>query len=359
MKLTAVIMAGGKGERFWPKSRANCPKQFLSLTADGETMIQKTVKRLENLVEKQDIYIITNQEYLHLVKKQLPDLPKENIIAEPCPRNTAPCIGLAGAIIQKKYQDAVMLVLPSDHLIHAEEIYINTLKKAVKFASKGENLITLGIMPTYPETGYGYIKYLHDSSQDGIYDVECFVEKPDLETAKNYLRSREYLWNSGMFIWKASSILNNIKKYMPDLYTGLQPIANAYGTENFEKILMKNFPDLPAESIDFGIMEKAENIYTIPSSFGWDDVGNWLALERINATDNQGNLFDGDIISVDTRNCTVCANNKNNKTIALLGLDNLVIVDTPDALLICDKNSTQDIKKVLAEIRKQEKFNLL
>ncbi|MDE5737247.1 MAG: mannose-1-phosphate guanylyltransferase, partial [Oscillospiraceae bacterium] len=147
--------------------------------------------------------------------------------------------------------------------------------------------------------------------------------------------------------------------YMPDLYTGLQPIANAYGTENFEKILIKNFPDLPAESIDFGIMEKAENIYTIPSSFGWDDVGNWLALERINATDRNGNLFDGDIISVDTRNCTVCADNKNNKTIALLGLDNLVIVDTPDALLICDKNSTQDIKKVLAEIRKQEKFNLL
>ena len=359
MKLTAVIMAGGKGERFWPKSRANYPKQFLSLTADGETMIQKTVRRLKNLVAKQDIYIITNQEYLYLVKNQLPDLPKENIIAEPCPKNTAPCIGLASCMIQKKYQDAVMLVLPSDHLIHAEEIYLNTLKQAVAFAEKGENLITLGIMPTYPETGYGYIKYLHDSSQDGIYGVECFVEKPDLETAKNYLNSKKYLWNSGMFIWKASSILNNIKKYMPDLYTGLQPIANAYGTENFEKILMKNFPDLPAESIDFGIMEKAENIYTIPSSFGWDDVGNWLALERINATDNQGNLFDGDIISIDTQNCTVCADSKNNKTIALLGLNDLVIVDTPDALLICDKNSTQDIKKILAEIKKQEKFNLL
>ncbi|MDE6004669.1 MAG: mannose-1-phosphate guanylyltransferase [Oscillospiraceae bacterium] len=359
MKLTAVIMAGGKGERFWPKSRVSYPKQFLSLTSDGETMIQKTVKRLENLVEKQDIYIITNQEYLHLVEKQLPDLPKENIIAEPCPRNTAPCIALAGAIIQKKYQDAIMLVLPSDHLIHAEEIYINTLKKAVKFASEGENLITLGIMPTYPETGYGYIKYLRGSSQDGVYGVECFVEKPDLETAKKYLRSREYLWNSGMFIWKASSILNNIKKYMPDLYTGLQPIVNAYATENFEKILNQNFSNLPAESIDFGIMEKAENIYTIPSSFGWDDVGNWLALERVNATDSNGNLFDGDVISVDTRNCTVSADNKNNKTIALLGLHDLVIVDTPDALLICDKKSTQDIKKVLAEIRKQEKFDLL
>ena len=356
MKLTAVIMAGGKGERFWPKSRVNCPKQFLSLTSDGETMIQKTVKRLERLVAQEDIYIITNQQYLHLLEEQLPNLPKENIISEPCPRNTAPCIALAGAIIQKKYQDAVMLVLPSDHLIHAEEIYINTLKKAVKFALNGENLITLGIMPTYPETGYGYIKYLRGSSQDGVYGVECFEEKPDLETAKKYLRSREYLWNSGMFIWKASSILNNIQKYMPDLYTGLQPIVNAYGTENFEEILNKYFPDLPSESVDFGIMEKAENIYTIPSSFGWDDVGNWLALERINATDNHGNLFDNHVISVDTKNCTVCADGK---TIALLGVHDLVIVDTPDALLICDKKSTQDIKQILGEIKKQEKFDLL
>lgn len=356
MKLTAVIMAGGKGERFWPKSRVNCPKQFLALTSDGETMIQKTVRRLESLIAQEDIYIITNQEYLHLLKKQLPDLPEENMIAEPCPRNTAPCIGLAASVISKKYQDAIMFVLPSDHLIHAEEIYLNTLRRASEWAAEGENLITLGITPTYPETGYGYIKYLRGSGQNGVYGVECFVEKPDLQTAKSYLRSREYLWNSGMFIWKASSILKNIKKYMPDLYTGLQPIADAYGTENFEMVLNQKFPDLPSESIDFGIMEKAKNIYTIPGSFGWDDVGSWLALERINATDSDGNMFDGDIISVATRNCTVCADGK---TIALLGLHDLVVVDTPDALLVCDKKSTQDIKKVLAEIRKQQKFELL
>lgn len=362
MKLTAVIMAGGKGERFWPKSRVNCPKQFLSLTADGETMIQKTVRRLSDLIASEDIYILTNQNYLDLVRQQLPDLPEENLLAEPCPRNTAPCIGLAASVIAKKYQDAVMIVLPSDHLIHAEEIYLNTLRKAVLFAEQGENLITLGITPTYPETGYGYIKYQRGSGRNGIYGVECFVEKPDLLTAKNYLRSREYLWNSGMFIWKVSSILKKIQKHMPELAAGLEKISAAYDPghpENkgdFLKILNQEFPALPAESIDFGIMEKAEDIYTIPGSFGWDDVGSWLALERINATDSDGNFFDGDITGIQTRNCTVCGERK---YISLLGVHDLVVVDTRDALLICDKKHTQEIKKILSEIREQDRTELL
>ncbi len=356
MKLTAVIMAGGKGERFWPKSRSGCPKQFLSLTADGETMIQKTVNRLKPLVAPEDMYIVTNAAYMELIAQQLPDLPRENVIAEPCARNTAPCVGLAAAVIQKKYGDAVMFVLPSDHLIHAEEMYIDTLRKAASAAEAGRNLLTLGITPTYPETGYGYIKYVRGSGRDGIYSVERFVEKPDLPTAKDYLKSGGYLWNSGMFIWKASSILANIEQYMPDLYEGLQPIAAAYGTEQFEAVLNEKFRMLPSESIDFGIMEKAQDIYTIPGSFGWDDVGSWLALERINPTDGEGNMFSGDIVSVDTRNCTVCGGKR---TVAVLGLEDMVIVDTPDALLVCDKNSTQDIKKILAAIREQNKTELL
>ncbi len=356
MKTTAVIMAGGKGERFWPKSRTGCPKQFLSLTADGETMIQKTVSRLKPLVAQEDIYIVTNAAYMDLIAEQLPGLPQENVIAEPCARNTAPCIGLAAEIIRKKYGEAVMFVLPSDHLIHAEEMYIDTLRKAAKAAEDGENLVTLGITPTYPETGYGYIKFVKGSGKDGVYDVECFVEKPDLPTAQVYLNSGEYLWNSGMFIWKASSILANIKRYMPDLYEGLQPIAAAYGTEDFEEVLNENFRTLPAESIDFGIMEKTQNIYTIPGNFGWDDVGSWLALERINQTDDEGNMFSGDVIGVNTRNCTVCGGVR---TVAVLGLEDMVIVDTPDALLVCDKNSTQDIKKVLAELRAQGRAELL
>ena len=356
MRFTAVIMAGGKGERFWPKSRQSRPKQFLSLTSDGETMIQKTVRRLEPLVSREDIYIITNADYVGLVQEQLPDLPEENVIAEPCPRNTAPCIGLAASVIQKKYHDAIMFVLPSDHLIHAEDIYLNTLKKAALAAEEDSHLITIGITPTYPETGYGYIRYQRGSSRDGIYTVQSFAEKPDLQTAKSYLKSGGYLWNSGMFIWKASSILTNIRNYMPELYQGLKPIADAYGTEDFNKILNEKFPDLPSESIDFGIMEKAENIYTIPGSFDWDDVGSWLALERINATDEDGNMFEGDIVSVASRHCTVCGNGR---TVAILGLRDIVIVDTDDALLVCHKNSTQDIKKILSELKEKNKSDLL
>lgn len=356
MKLTAVIMAGGKGERFWPKSRTHLPKQFLSLTSDNETMIQKTVRRLAPLVKPEDVYIVTNAAYRALLAEQLPELPEENVVCEPCPRNTAPCIGLAAGIIQKKYGDAVMLVLPSDHLIHAEDMYLDTLRKAVLAAENETNLVTLGITPTYPETGYGYIKYVRGSGRNGVYSVECFAEKPDLETARSYLKEGSYLWNSGMFIWKVSTILMNIEKYMPELYTGLLPITAAYGTPEFEQILEERFRTLPSESVDYGIMEKADNIRTIPGSFGWDDVGSWLALERINHTDTDGNVLSGDVVSIDSRNCTVSGGKR---LIAVLGLQDTIVVDTPDALLVCDKNSTQNIKKILAALREQNREELL
>ena len=356
MKITAVIMAGGRGERFWPRSRTACPKQFLSLTEDGRTMIQKTIDRLDPLVKPEDIFIITGAAYLELAHEQLPDIPRENIIAEPCPRNTAPCVGLAAGIIQKKYGDAVMLVLPSDHLIHAQDMYRDTLRKAAIAAEDGMNLITLGITPTYPETGYGYIQYVPGSGRNGVYSVERFVEKPDLRTARSYLREGRYLWNSGMFIWKASTILTNISEYMPVLSEGLVPIAEAYGTPHFGEVLEARFPSLPSDSIDYGIMEKADHIFTIPGSFGWDDVGSWLALERINHTDEEGNLFTGDVVSAATRNCTISGGTR---LIAALGLEDLVIVDTPDALLVCDKNSTQDIKKIIAELREQNRTEFL
>lgn len=356
MKITAVIMAGGKGERFWPKSRTSRPKQFLSLTEDGETMLQKTVKRLLPLTAPADVYVVTNTAYAKLVKEQLPDLPAENIIAEPCPRNTAPCIALAAAAIEKKYGEAVMLVLPSDHLIRDEEMYGDTLRRAADAAMEGDTLVTLGITPTYPETGYGYIQYVRGSGKNGVYEVERFVEKPDLSTARGYLKAGGYLWNSGMFIWKTSSILKNIAAFMPELYAGVQPLAAAFGTPDFEKAMEEGFCRLPSESIDFGIMEKAAHIRTIPGSFGWDDVGSWLALERINPLDESGNMFAGDVVSVDTQRCTVCGGSR---PVALLGLDGLVVVDTEDALLICSKSSTQDIKKILAQLKEQNRTELL
>lgn len=349
MKITAVIMAGGKGERFWPQSRVNHPKQFLSLTPDGKTMIQKTVARLSSLVDAEDIFVVTNKNYIETLKEQLPELSNENIIAEPAARNTAPCIGLAASVIQKKYgEDTIMLVLPSDHLIKFTAMYIDTVKTAIKTAEQGENLVTIGITPTYPETGYGYINFASKEAQNGAYEVIRFVEKPDIDKAKSYVNSGEYLWNSGMFVWKTSTIMTNIKRFLPDIYEGLLPIAESYGTDRFGECLEREFPKLRSESIDFGVMEKADNIYTIPGNFGWDDVGNWLALERINPTNEFGNMVKGDVISIGTKNTTVVGNKK---LIATVGIENLVIVDTDDAILVCAKDSTQDVKKVIENLK--------
>lgn len=354
MNTTAVIMAGGKGERFWPKSRTSCPKQFLSLTSDGETMIQKTVKRLLPVVDMEDIFIVTNSAYTTLVREQLPEIPIENILAEPCARNTAPCIAFAAAVINRKYDDAVMLVLPSDHLIANETLYADTLKKAITTAEYGENLVTIGITPTYPETGYGYINF--GDEKDSAYTVERFVEKPDLPTAEKYLESGKYLWNSGMFIWKLSSIMSNIRKFMPDIYNGAMKIGESFGTDNFAEVLEKEFMAFRSESVDFGIMEKADNIYTIPANFGWDDVGSWLAVERINDTDSDSNYIDGNVIAEDTRHSTICGGKR---LIAAVGVEDIIIVDTDDAVLICSKNSTQDVKKIIARLKEQGRNDLI
>ncbi|MBR0142296.1 MAG: mannose-1-phosphate guanylyltransferase [Ruminococcus sp.] len=354
MKITAVIMAGGRGERFWPKSRNDKPKQFLSLTQDKETMIQKTVKRLLPVVEKDDIYIVTNASYTSLVSEQLPDIPKENILAEPCARNTAPCIAYAAAIINKKYDDAIMLVLPSDHLIKYEDIYISTLKKAIKSAKEGKNLITIGITPTYPETGYGYINFGEEKGD--VFEVKKFVEKPDLKTAKSYLSSGKYLWNSGMFVWKISSIMQNFREFMPDIHKGALRIGENFGTENFDSVLKEEFENFRSESIDFGIMEKADDIYTIPGSFGWDDVGSWLAMERINETDEFKNFTEGDVLMYDTKRTTVCGGKR---LIAAVGARDIIIVDTDDVLLVCSKNSTQDVKQIIAQLKEKNRNNLV
>ena len=354
MKTTAVIMAGGRGERFWPKSRNSCPKQFLSLTSDGETMIQKTVRRLSSLVEAEDVFIVTNSSYIGLVREQLPQIPEENILAEPCARNTAPCIAFAAAVIEKKYGDAAMLVLPSDHLISYEKIYVSTLRKAISVAEEGSNLVTIGITPTYPETGYGYICFGDENGS--AFAVERFVEKPDLATAKSYLASGNYLWNSGMFVWKASSILGNLRELMPEVYEGAVRIGESFGTESFGAVLEKEFAAFPSESIDFGVMEKAKNIYTIPGSFGWDDVGSWLAIERINQTDDLKNYFDGDVVAVDSKRTTVCGGKR---LIAAIGTRDVIIVDTDDVLLVCSKNNTQDVKKAIAQLKEQGRTELI
>ena len=351
LKKTALIMAGGRGERFWPKSRKNLPKQFLSLTNDGKTMIQLTVERILPLVEIEDIYIATNEAYKKLVREQLPALPEENILCEPVGRNTAPCIGLGAVHIHHKYDDAVMIVLPSDHLIKNQPMFVDTLSEACTIAEQGKNLVTLGITPNYPETGYGYIKADKAAVLENAFSVERFVEKPNAELARQYVDSGDYYWNSGMFIWKISSILLNMNQFLPETYAGLQTIQAAIQTPSQDEVLKNVFPSLPSESVDYGIMEKASDIYILPGNFGWDDVGSWLAIERIKGSNSSHNTITGNVIALDTTNCTIEAANK---LIAVVGLDNLVIVDTDDATLICSKDKTNNIKAVLEQLREHD-----
>ena len=348
LKKTALIMAGGRGERFWPKSRKSLPKQFLSLTDDGKTMIQLTVERILPLVKMEDIYISTNRDYKELVRQQLPEIPEENILCEPVGRNTAPCIGLGAVHMRKKYEDAVMYVLPSDHLIKYTSIFLSTLTDAGEVAEQGENLVTLGITPDCPETGYGYIKFLPEQMLGRAFEVDRFVEKPDLETAKEYVASEQYLWNSGMFIWKVSTILKNLETYLPETYQGLNRIADAIGTEEEELVLEKEFSAFQSESIDYGIMEKAKNIYILSGSFGWDDVGSWLAVGRIKKSNEFGNVINGNAVTVDTKNCIIQGGKK---LIATVGIEDIIVVDTEDALLICEKDSAGNIKKVLENLK--------
>ena len=357
--ISVVIMAGGKGERFWPKSRTNLPKQFLSLTNDGKSMIQHTVERLEGLVELENVYVVTNKLYEDLIVEHIPNLPLENIIIEPEAKNTAPCIGLAAVHIAKKNPESKMIVLPSDHLIKFNEIFLDTLRSALEVVEDDGNIVTIGITPNYPETGYGYINFKKGVSPHEItnaYEVLRFVEKPDLERAKQYLTSGEYLWNSGMFIWKVSTILKCFEDLLPEIYTGLKEIEDTISTDKYSDTLIKVFSEIPSESIDYGIMEKANNIYVIPGNFGWDDVGSWLSLERINNTNQDGNIISGNVVTVKTKNSIIQGSKK---LIATIGLEDIIIVDTDDALLICNKDNTQEVKEVIANLKASNKTEYL
>ena len=348
MKKAVLILAGGRGERFWPKSRKSLPKQFLSLTDDGKTMIQLTVERVLQLTSMEDIYVATNNEYRNLVKEQIPSLPEENILCEPIGRNTAPCIGMAASHIKRKYGDACMIVLPADHLIKYHKMFSKAITQACEVAEMGSNIVTIGITPSYPEIGYGYIKFNIDEAIGQAYAVEHFVEKPNMEKAKQYFASEEYLWNSGMFVWKASTILDNLKKHIPELYEGLERMERVVGLPDEKEQVEHIFYEFPSISIDYGILEKADNIYIVPGTFGWDDVGSWLAISRIRQVNEDGNVVNGNIITIDTKNCVI---EGNEKLIAAVGIQDLIVVDTSDATLICDKANVADIKKVIENLK--------
>lgn len=356
--ITCVIMAGGKGERFWPKSRTNLPKQFLNISGN-KSMIQQSIERLEKLLPINQVFIITNELYAELIHVQIPHLPKENIIIEPVGRNTAPCIGLASVIIEERFQDSTMIVMPSDHIIEDDEGFIKILQTAVEVAEDNGNLVTLGIKPSYPETGYGYIESSNNKrivNGCEVHKVNQFVEKPDYDTAQGYVISGNYLWNSGMFVWKNATLQRYIKSLMPEVDDILQTIMAFKNPVDRERAIRSEFVKMPDQSIDYGIMEKAKDIYVIPVSLGWDDVGSWTALDRINDKDRNGNVIKGNILNVATRNCII---ESEGKLIATLGIEDLIVVDTDDVTLICTKEKAQEIKSLLKVLREQKRVEYL
>lgn len=345
--LTALIMAGGSGTRFWPLSRKDKPKQFLKLNNSKKSMLEETAARINKLVPAEQIFVATNKLYKSEINKQLADIPEENIIVEPQKRNTAAAVGLSSVIIENRFPNSTMIVLPADHLIKEEERFIKLLKKAVMAASIGENLLTVGIKATRPETGYGYIncgKKLFDIDGEQIFKVDNFAEKPDLDTAKKFLKSGNYLWNSGIFIWKVNNILANFEKHLPDLYLSLEKIRNFLGKDSEKEMIEKEFKKMKKISIDYGIMEKTEDIAVIPAAIAWDDIGSWPALSRIKETDALNNIKEAEHYGIDTKNSIIYSDS--DKIIATIGIDNLIIVNTDDAILICDKKRAQDVKKI-------------
>lgn len=343
MKICAVIMAGGIGSRFWPRSKKKCPKQLLKIFGN-HTMIQDTVKRLNGLVENENIYVVTNKQQKAGILTQLSHLPLNNIIEEPFGRNTAACIGLASILIQKKDPDTVILVLPADHIINNEKEFHNTLLNAANFANDSKGLVTIGIPPTKPETGYGYIQIDEKEVSNRVYKVLTFAEKPNFATAVRFIESGDFYWNSGMFIWRADVILEEIKIYMPELHEGLTKIQDSIGSKNFQETLNNVYGLLKKISIDYGIMEKSKKVHLIKGNFEWSDVGSWEAVYELSPKDEDGNAKVGQVYTEHAQGSYIYSPDK---FTAVIGADNLIVINDKDSLLICHRENAQDVKMII------------
>ncbi len=352
-----AIMAGGIGSRFWPKSRQNYPKQFLDILNTGKTLIQWTYERFASFIPPENIFVVTSQEYMDIVHEQLPRLPAENILGEPSRKNTAPCIAYISFKLFQKDPMASLIIAPSDHLISDNTSFIKVCLEALSFVAKHRAFITLGIKPANPNTGYGYIQHEQQSVTDNVYKVKTFTEKPNLELAKTFLSSGDFLWNAGIFVWQVKNILEAFEKYLPEMYDVFVADKDKFNTPDEKKALEHIYPLCTNISIDFGIMEKADNVYVIPSSFGWSDLGTWNSAYENLKKDGRGNALAGDnIMVIDAVNCVVHADN--DKLVVLQGLDDFIVVDTQDVLLICKRDKEQEIKEYVAEVKRNrsEKF---
>ncbi len=352
MNVFSIIMAGGGGTRFWPLSRQCRPKQLLNL-GGSDAMINETIKRNAAVISYNNTFIVTNQSQSEILKEILLEgVPRENVLSEPVGRNTTACIAYAASKIHKRYGDSIISIFPSDAYINKEEEYLNVLVRAIKFAEENDSFITLGIRPAFAATGYGYIKYSPHDRHEGICFVEEFIEKPNSEKAKLYLNSGNYLWNSGILVCRTGVILDNIRRFLPKLYKQIETLSEYYDTVQETEMLNTIYPLLQSVSVDYGILERSDDVMVIPGDFGWNDVGSWDMLGVVFPPDKNGNIVKAEHVGIDTKNTIVYGNS----LIATVGVEDMIIIKTDDALLICPKSRAQEVKDIVELLKDSGKL---
>ena len=351
-------MAGGVGTRFWPVSRVSKPKQFLDILGLGESLLQMTYKRFANILPESNIYIVTNEAYRDLIKEQLPNIQDNQILGEPVAKNTAPCIAYACYKIQSKDPDSVVVVAPSDHLILDNEAFNGQLNSAMQFAEVNDALVTLGIKPTRPDTGYGYIQFQENEIQTGIHQVKTFLEKPNLELANQFVESGDFLWNAGIFIWSVNAITKAFDQHLPDMAELFSTDSDSYYSEDESKLIERVYPACQNISIDYGIIEKSENVFVLPSAFGWSDLGTWKSLYDVADKNRDQNVIIGDTVELSSSEGNLVVSPKN-KLVVLEGVNDLFVLDTDDALLICNKENEQEVKRIVNEVKSGHNGNYI
>ena len=346
-----IIMAGGIGSRFWPMSRSGHPKQFLDILGTGKTLLQLTYDRFLNICPKENIYVVTNENYVHLVKSQLPELSENQVLGEPIRRNTAPCVAYAVYKIEQINPGANIVVAPSDHIIIKTDAFTEAIKNALEFTESSDGLVTLGIKPSRPDTGYGYIQFIEESCDvRKICKVKTFTEKPNLDMAKFFLQSGDFLWNAGIFIWKINTIKKAFQKYLPELHTIFSDGSASYNTASENDFVKKAYTLCTNISIDYGIMEKADNVYVLVSDFGWSDLGTWGSLYNHIEKDDHSNATVGKkVLAYDSKDCII--NVPENKLVVLQGLEGYIVVESDNILLVCRKEDEQQIRHFVNDVK--------
>jgi len=348
-----AIMAGGIGSRFWPMSRTHYPKQFLDILGTGRTLIQNTYDRFAQFIPAENIYVVTSAEYAEIVKEQLPGMKDSNILCEPSRKNTAPCVAYISYKLRQLNPNGALICAPADHLILDEKAFIKVCLEALGFVSEHKALVTLGIKPSHPNTGYGYIQIEQQGVSDNVYKVKTFTEKPNLEIARTFLASGDFLWNAGIFVWQVRNIVKAFEQHLPEMAEVFEAESNSFNTPEEGNAIGRIYPQCTNISIDYGIMEKANNVYLIPSSFGWSDLGTWNSAYDNMEKDYLGNAVSGDnVMVIDATRCMV--HGKDEKLYLLQGLDDYILVDTKDVMLICKKEKEQEIKEYVAEVKRNK-----